>query len=145
VLYGCGAHEALLRQLARTPPPGWTIEVRPPVPDFAKQLGRFDLVLMPSRFEGLGLVAVEAAMMGVPVIATNAEGLRDVFPSDYPWLAQPGDAASFAAKLQDALDQPTRWAVMGEQLQDRARTIFAVDTMADGYRKTYLQALHPPA
>ena len=145
VLYGCGTHEPLLRQLAQTPPPGWTIEVHPPIPDFAEQLSRFDLVLMPSRYEGLGLVAVEAAMVGVPVVATNTEGLRDVFPSDYPWLAQPGDAASFAAKLQDALDQPTQWNALGEQMQNRARTMFAVDAMADGYRKTYLQALQPAA
>jgi len=141
VLFGSGAHEPVLRALAQNPPPGWTVEVRRPIPDFASQLGDYDLILMPSRYEGLGLVAVEGFLAGTPVVATNAEGLREALPPDYPWQARVGDVASFATLLQQALNQPETWAALAEAGRAFARTRFTVTAMADAYRTLYRQAL----
>lgn len=140
-LFGSGAHEPLLRQLAQNPPAGWTVELRPPAPDFAARLGDYDLVLMPSRYEGLGLIAVEAFLAGTATVGTDAAGLREAFPEDYPWLAKAGDAASFAALLQQALAQPERRAALAESGRALARKKFSVAAMADGYRALYEQAL----
>ena len=141
VIFGTGTHETLLRRLAQNPPAGCSLELRAPARDFARQLSRYDLALMPSRYEGLGLVAIEAALAGVPVIATNAEGLRDVFPENYPWLARPGDAADFAAKLQHALDRPSEWRATGRHAKNFAESRFSVEAMALAYRQLYRQAL----
>ncbi|MFT3868296.1 MAG: glycosyltransferase [Nibricoccus sp.] len=140
-LFGSGAHEPLLRKLAQQPPAGWTIELRAPIPDFAQRLGDYDLVLMPSRYEGLGLIAVEAFLAGTPVIGTDAAGFREAFPSDYPWLAQAGDTLSFARLLKAALAEPEKWPKLAESGNALAKTKFAVSTMADGYRSLYHQAL----
>ncbi len=141
VIYGTGTHESLLRKLAQNPPAGWSLELRAPTRDFAQQLAHYDLALMPSRYEGLGLVAIEAALASVPVVATEAEGLRDAFPSDHPWLAKPGDAADFAAKLQQALDQPSLRPAIALRAQTFAQSHFSIGTMARDYRQLYERAL----
>jgi glycosyltransferase involved in cell wall biosynthesis len=143
VIYGAGAHETLLRKLAKNPPPGWTVELRPPAPDFTQQLSRFDLAIMPSRYEGLGLVAIEATLAGTPVIATDAAGLRDAFPADHPWLARADDAAAFAIKLQQALDQPASWHEVVNRGRAFAQQVFALSTMADAYGSLYQRTLAP--
>jgi glycosyltransferase involved in cell wall biosynthesis len=140
-LYGSGAHEALLRRLVAVPPPGWTVRLEAPVTDFAARLDAFDLVLMPSRYEGLGLVAVEAAFAGVPVIATHAPGLRDAFPSTHPWLAKPDDASDFADKLQHALDHPETWSNAAAAAATFARERFSLPSMAAAYHALYRSAL----
>jgi glycosyltransferase involved in cell wall biosynthesis len=143
IIYGTGTHETLLRKLAKNPPSGWTVELRPPAPDFAQQLSHFDLAIMPSRYEGLGLVAIEATLAGTPVIATNAAGLRDAFPPDHPWLARVDDTADFAAKLQEALDHPACWDEVASRGRAFAHRVFAISTMAGTYRSLYQRTLAP--
>lgn len=140
-LFGSGAHEPQLRQLAQNPPPGWTIELRAPVADFARRLGDYDLVLMPSRYEGLGLIAIEASLARTPVIGTDAEGLRAAFSADYPWLAKADDASSFASVLQLALGQPSAWSEVAARAHAFAEKNFSVAAMAAGYQSLYRQAL----
>ena len=50
----------------------------------------FDYLLMPSRFEGFGLLSVEASLAGVPVAACRVPGLDETLPPDWPlWAKQP--------------------------------------------------------
>ncbi len=137
VIQGHGRFEPLLRQLAKNPPPGWSIQRRPAQPDFSRQLSEFDLVLLPSRHEGLCLVAIEAALAGVPVIATDAPGLRETLPPDHPWLARPGDAADFAAVLSRAIVHRHTWADVAAKARAFAGTTFSLPRMIDGYRRLY--------
>jgi glycosyltransferase involved in cell wall biosynthesis len=141
VIYGAGTHEAALQTLASNPPQGWIIRLLSPVPDLAGKMSEFDLVIMPSRYEGLAMVAIEAAMLGVPVVATDAPGLRESFPPDYPWLARAGDADSFANVLQHALDNPQSWPTVGQQAHEFAKAHFGVAGMCEEYRKLYAKAL----
>ena len=46
-------------------------------------LSIMDIVIVPSRFEGFGLVAAEAMSLGKPVIASDCYGLREVISHDY--------------------------------------------------------------
>lgn len=41
-------------------------------------LGQADLMLIPSRWEGFGLVAIEALSTGLPVVASDVSGLGDI-------------------------------------------------------------------
>jgi glycosyltransferase involved in cell wall biosynthesis len=136
-LRGSGSHEALLRALAQHPPAGWTIEILPPVSDFQRQLSDFDLAIVPSRYEGLALVAIEAFLAGVPVVATDAPGLRETMPEDYPWRARAADAASFATMLTQALAQRDRWRGVAASGREFALGRFAVAAMTEGYRTLY--------
>lgn len=70
-------------------PAGDRILVHPPVPP--RELPRFfrsvNCVVMPSRREGLGLVAIEAAACGTPIVATRVGGLREVLVEDVNGVA----------------------------------------------------------
>lgn len=141
IIYGSGHHEPQLRALASAPPPGWSVSVNGPIANLTREMPGFDLMLMPSRFEGLSLVAIEAAMLRLPVIATNGPGLREVFPDGYPWLPQAGDADSFADALQRALNAPESWTAAAELAYDYAKRHFDLSAMCDAYADVYRKAL----
>lgn len=138
---GHGCLEAEVRALAAQPPPGWAVNVGPPVRGLPAAMAAFDVLVAPSRFEGLGLVAIEATLCGLPVVASTAQGLREALPADHPWLAEPGDAAGFAARLSAALSAPETWAPAVHRGQRFAAERFAPTRMADGYQRLYRDAL----
>ena len=140
ILHGHGSLEPLLRALAAHPPPGWHVQVLGPRADLSAGLTDFDLVLMPSRFEGLSLLAVEAQQAGVPVIATDAPGLQETLPAHHPWVARAGDAASFARCLQAALAAPASWSAVAEQARGQALTRFDAGRMCAAYLDLYAAA-----
>jgi glycosyltransferase involved in cell wall biosynthesis len=140
-IHGGGTHEQLLKNLAAAPPPGWSIQVHPPIPNLSSQMPKFDLMIMPSRYEGLALIAIEAALLGLPVIATDGPGIREGFPADYPWLARAGEAASFAELLQTALNDPSTWSEKVRQAREFANEHFNQHAMCDAYANLYQQAI----
>jgi glycosyltransferase involved in cell wall biosynthesis len=63
------------------------------------------VLLMPSRFEGFGMVAAEAMAAGVPLVASSAGSLPEVVdPPHGGVLVTPGDAAALAAAVSRLLD-----------------------------------------
>jgi glycosyltransferase involved in cell wall biosynthesis len=98
-------------------------------------------VLLPSRHEGLSLVAIEATLAGIQVVATDASGLREALPSSHPWWARTGDPVSFAATLQMACANRARWPAISETNRSFALERFAPDRMAAAYESLYQQAL----
>ena len=60
-------------------------------------LAALDAIVIPSRFEGLPLIALEALAAGVPGIATRVDGLSDCWPPQ--WLVPPDDADALAVSL----------------------------------------------
>jgi len=96
---------------------------------------------MPSRYEGLALIAIEAALLGLPVIATDGPGLREGFPAQYPWLAKAGDAVSFANLLQAALEDPATWQGAVLKAREFAEEHFDQRVMCDAYARLYADAM----
>jgi glycosyltransferase involved in cell wall biosynthesis len=137
VIFGSGSLEDQLKALKEDPPTGWVVRVEGPVPDLRKRMSRFDLFIMPSRYEGFGLVAVEALLGGLPVVATTAPGLAEVFPQGYPFLSKPDDADAFASALQTALRSREQWPAAVQSGAAMAREKFGVAAMCDAYAKLY--------
>jgi glycosyltransferase involved in cell wall biosynthesis len=80
LLVGAGSLEAAVR--ARTSGAG-RISLRSHISDdeLAAEYRRAQVVLMPSRFEGLGIVALEAMAAGAVVVGYDVTGLRDTIGS----------------------------------------------------------------
>jgi glycosyltransferase involved in cell wall biosynthesis len=63
-----------------------------------------DVLVIPSRFEGLPLVALEALALGVPGVAAAVDGLAAVWPEE--WLVPSDDAAELASRIEAVLREP---------------------------------------
>jgi glycosyltransferase involved in cell wall biosynthesis len=72
------------------------------------------VAVCPSSFEGWGVTCVEASARGLPVVASNVNGLRDsVRDGETGVLVPYGDSAALAGVLIDLLGDPERRRLMG--------------------------------
>jgi len=96
-----------------------------------------DLVLVPSRSESFGLVALEAAACGTPVVATSVGGLRTLIRhGDSGFLVPDRDPSAFARHAAAIVADPALGAVLGEGGTRIARG-FTWSTTAARLRRVY--------
>jgi glycosyltransferase involved in cell wall biosynthesis len=99
--------------------------------DVPELMGAADLFVLPSRFEGLPLVVLEAMAAGKPVVATRVCGTAEAVRHGVTGLlVEPGRPAELAAALIDLLQNPARAAQLGERGRRRARCCFSAERMA---------------
>lgn len=86
-----------------------------------------DVALQPSLWEGLPLSVVEAHAAGLPVVASNVKGIREVVTSQTGTLCTPRDSAAYARALAPlVLDRGLR-ALQGQAARLRAARHFDGD------------------
>lgn len=91
------------------------------------EIRKADLFVLPSLWEGFGLAAVEAAALGVPVIASAVGGLVELVPTYVPGLLVPPQNS---AALKTAIESFPSW---GPALHDARLERFAPDIMIGNY------------
>ena len=80
------------------------------------------MVLVPSRSESFGLVALEASACGTPVVATAVGGLLSLITDDVNgYLVPERDAATFADRVTRILDDPHLAGRLSDQAVIRSR------------------------
>lgn len=93
-----------------------------PVSDVAGLLGAVDVSVFSSRSEGCPNAVLESMAAGLPVAATDIEGIREVLgPDGTRFLAPPGDADALAAVLTTLANNPELRAESGAQNRERVR------------------------
>ena len=81
-----------------------------------------DVVVVPSRSESFGLVALEAAACGIPVVASGVGGLLTIVnDADTGFLVADRDPAKFAEHIDYLLGNPTEAYAMGMRAAEKAR------------------------
>jgi len=65
----------------------------------AGYMREFDLMILTSRYEGFGLVLLEAMLARVPVIASRNSAIPEVLGEQHPGLCQTGNSEEFASRL----------------------------------------------
>jgi glycogen(starch) synthase len=96
------------------------------------------LVLIPSRLEGFGLVALEAAFMGRPVVAARVGGLPEVVAHEQTGLLVEGNQSSGVAQaIVRLLEHPELATQMGQAARERARQKFNWHRYVDDYDALY--------
>ncbi|MEE2703065.1 MAG: glycosyltransferase [Myxococcota bacterium] len=90
-----------------------------------------DVVYLPSLWEGLPLTLIEAACLGIPAVASDVKGNREVvLDGDTGLLSPPGDATAAARALGTLLSSPEQLAAMGGRAAQRARRLYDVSDTA---------------
>lgn len=115
---------------------GWV-----PPHQMARTINRAFLVLAPSRWEEpFGLVALESAQMGRPVVATRVGGLPEVvLNGETGVLVEREDEEGMAEAICTLLANPNLCRSMGKNARQRAQTSFGIETMVDAYENLYRQ------
>jgi len=128
-------YEARLRELAAQP--GAEVEFAGFQPGPWRALAEADIALMPSRREPFGLVAVEAMMAGRPLVASAAQGLKEVVADGRTGvLVTPGDPAALADGVRRLLADWPAAVAMAERARQEANRRFAKDRYYRDLRQT---------
>ena len=98
-----------------------------------------DVCLVPSRSESFGLVALEAAACGTPVVAAAVGGLRTLVDHGRTgFLVEGRDPAAFARRVGELLGDAERAALMSARAARRARG-YTWSGAADRLRRVYAE------
>ena len=105
-----------------------------------------DVCVVPSHYEPLGLVALEAMASGTPVIASDVGGLKyTVVPQETGLLAPPKNEAVFADAIDRLLGDSLWRLQLGHRARQRVETYFSWDRIASQLSQLYTQLLQQSA
>jgi alpha-maltose-1-phosphate synthase len=92
---------------------------------------RADVFVMPSRHEAFGMVFQEAAVAGVPAIATRINAIPELVEDGVTGvLVEPDDVAGLVAAIRGLVDSADARARMGAAAQQRMRALASPDAYA---------------
>ena len=113
------------------------------VTDIPRRLSEADLFCFPSRWEGQGLVLLEAMACGIPVIASDLPVFRETFDEHSMQFAEPGNSSLWGRGILHTLARP-------QEALDRARVArqivsehFRLDAMVGAYAALYERWRNP--
>jgi glycosyltransferase involved in cell wall biosynthesis len=143
ILLGEGSDREALRAVAALLPPE-TVVMPGAVLNVPEYLAAADMFIMSSLWEGFSLAVVEAAMVGLPIVATSVgivpEFIRD---GESGRIVAPGDTVALSNAILGILRLlPTERALMASRSQEIARTLFSVSVMTHAHEQLYEKLLH---
>ncbi len=133
-LFGAGPEEAALRHRA-----GANVRFMGAVADRAAIYRALDVLVLPSRFEGLPMTVLEAMASGVPVLASAVDGVREIAADGVNALLAPSEnAAAFRTALERLRANPSLREKLSvaalELVRDRFDARKLAATLEDWYR-----------
>jgi glycosyltransferase involved in cell wall biosynthesis len=102
-----------------------------------------DLVVLPSRWEGMALAPLEAMACARPVVVTDVDGARESLPPAHPdrCLVPPGNPAALAGAVTGLLLDPPLRESLGRQGLGHVRSAHDVRHTADAFADVYHQLI----
>ena len=99
--------------------------------DVAAWLRRAEIFVHPARWEGFGLVLLEAMLAELPVVASAVSSIPEIVAdNETGLLVRPSDESAFASAVAGLLDERDRAQRLGAAGRERARSLFSVERMA---------------
>ncbi len=96
--------------------------------DWMNWMDLTDVVALPSLYEGMPLVPIEAAAMGKPVLATAVDGTCEVvLHGQTGVLVPPAQSGALAEALVSLLQDPAQQCALGEAGRRRADEVFSLE------------------
>ncbi len=107
-----------------------------PIFGLSAYLASFDYMFMPSEFEGLPLMSVEASFAGLPVICSDCKGLNETVPADWQLTAHGNSNEEYLKIFREIIPTADR-----NEFVDKAKQFvhqrFTVEKMQKGYEDIY--------
>jgi len=92
----------------------------------------WNLAVIPSSYEPFGIVALELGQVGVPIIASQVGGLRDIISSsEFGYLIGEVSGSSIAREIELILNNQTLAIERADRLRSRVNTEFTWETVVD--------------
>ncbi len=134
-LVGAGPEEARLKRLAMRRGVEGSLRFVGAMDSAAEALADADVVTIPSRWEGMPNVAMEAMALGRPVVATRVGALPELL-GEAGVLVPPGDPGAMATAIATLLANPERARSLGEAARARIRD-YSPARMVDAHAALY--------
>ena len=110
--------------------------------DVPRLLGASDLFVLPSLYEGLPNVMLEAMAAGIPVVATSVNGVPEVVEDGVCGrLIPPKSGRHIESALCEFLGSWDRAREIGEAGRRRVESAFTVERMVDGVERVFQNAV----
>jgi glycosyltransferase involved in cell wall biosynthesis len=101
-----------------------------------------EIFVLPSLWEGLPNVVLEAMAAGIPVVASRVEGISDLVSDDQTGLVVPPNSApDLVEAINRLLADPQHASQMGHRAQQIVRKEFAWGTVVESYSAFYADLL----
>jgi glycosyltransferase involved in cell wall biosynthesis len=112
-------------------------------PNVERWMQAADGFVLSSRYEGLPMVLLEAGACGVPAVATDVPGTREVIIDGVNgWLAQAADPCSLGEAMNRLMAMPNEGLrAMGERARQRVIAEFCLETVLDRWEWLYEELL----
>lgn len=112
--------------------------------EVATEIAAADVVVVPSRWEGFGLVALEAMCGGAAVVASDVGGLREIVLDGVTGYLVPPDSPERLMRALSRHDRAT-WQAMGAAGRARYEAMFTAQRMNDELAALYATLAPPTA
>ena len=140
IIAGTGEDDAALR--AQAGPLGDRVRFLGFVADTALLYPAADMLLLTSRYEGLPITVLEAMACGVPIVASDLDGMREVLrDGDTAALVPAGDAAAFVAHVEQLMTNRPLASRIAENALTLVRAQYSARAMARAVESIYLKYL----
>lgn len=111
--------------------------------DVAPLIAKHDVIVMPSRWEGIGLVVMEGMAAARPVVASRVGGIPELIEHGQTGLlVPPDDASALADALRWVWENPSAARALGAAARESARANFDVRKMVAEYERFYAHLIN---
>jgi len=143
LVLGAGPRESELVELAERLGLKQRVRFAGFAPNVVRWMRAADGFVLSSRYEGLPMVLLEAGACGVPVVATDVPGTREVVVNgETGWLAPAGDAQKLAKTMMKLMYMPPdAQHAMGERARRYVAEHFSLEAVLDRWERLYAELL----
>ena len=112
--------------------------------DIVECINSFDFCVLPSVFEGFGLVAIEAFMNSKTLVATDIPGLNEVVTNKNGVLVPAKDPAALASAIDKLATDATLRQELASQAKKDYENRFSYPMFLENYRSLYREIQGEP-
>ena len=143
LIVGEGKMDMMLKDLVNTLNLNEHVVFYPVVDKTVEMLSLFDIFVMPSRQEGLGISVMEAQASGLPVIASRVGGIPSLIEDGKTGLLfEPENVHELAAAIVRVIEDKTLAVQLGQQAREFIKANYSAQQMVERTIKFYKQFLN---